>query len=105
MTTNLLHLINRAERGVLLPEEAQQLRDGIKALDAARRSAGGMQRALHEARADVVVLSATVRRIERMATEWDERLPASISKAVAVESLRMVVGPAQRALAGTADRP
>jgi hypothetical protein len=104
MTTTLLHLINRAERGVLLPEEAQQLRDGIKALDAARRSAGGMQRALHEARADAVVLSAVVRRVEQMATEWDERLPASISKAVAVESLRMAVGPARRALAGTADR-
>lgn len=49
---DLLHLIDRAERGSLLAEEAQQLRNGIRALDAARRSAGGLQRSLLSARAE-----------------------------------------------------
>ncbi|MEU6647700.1 hypothetical protein ABZ863_34985 [Saccharomonospora sp. NPDC046836] len=39
----LLHLVSRAERGALLPEEAQQLREAITAGAAARSSAGGMQ--------------------------------------------------------------
>lgn len=36
MIGDLLHLVDRAERGALLPGEAQQLRDGLRLLDAAR---------------------------------------------------------------------
>ncbi|WP_385618606.1 hypothetical protein PXH67_06400 [Streptomyces sp. P8-A8] len=49
---SLLHLIDRAERGSLLAEEAQQLRDGIRVLDAAWRAVGGLQRSLLSARAE-----------------------------------------------------
>ncbi|MFJ4847578.1 hypothetical protein [Streptomyces sp. NPDC088733] len=49
----LLALVNRAERGVLLAGEAVILRDALTALDAARRSAGGLQAALHTERARV----------------------------------------------------
>lgn len=49
----LLILADRAERGPLSAEEAAVLRAGIANLDAARRSAGGLQRALHEARAQL----------------------------------------------------
>ncbi|MEV7466183.1 hypothetical protein AB0O20_06660 [Streptomyces kronopolitis] len=47
----LLILVDRAERGPLSAEEVAVLRAGIANLDAARRSAGGLQRALHDARA------------------------------------------------------
>ncbi|MGA4875909.1 hypothetical protein [Streptomyces lydicamycinicus] len=49
----LLILADRAERGPLSAEEAAVLRTGIANLDAARRSAGGLQRALHDARAQL----------------------------------------------------
>jgi hypothetical protein len=39
----LLHLVDRAERGSLLAEEAVLLRAGIRDLAAARRSLGGVQ--------------------------------------------------------------
>ncbi|MEY9837416.1 hypothetical protein [Streptacidiphilus sp. EB103A] len=39
----LLHLVDRAETGSLLAEEAVMLRAGIRSLAAARRSLGGMQ--------------------------------------------------------------
>ncbi|MEC4016038.1 hypothetical protein [Streptomyces sp. H27-D2] len=46
----LLHLVDRARRGTILPPELDDLRAGIVALDAARRSAGGLQTALLTAR-------------------------------------------------------
>ncbi|WP_327223061.1 hypothetical protein OG229_02630 [Streptomyces platensis] len=52
-TEQLLILVDRAERGRLSAEEAAVLRAGIANLDAARRSAGGLQRALHDARAQL----------------------------------------------------
>lgn len=52
-TEQLLILADRAERGPLSAEEAAVLRTGIANLDAARRSAGGLQRALHDARAQL----------------------------------------------------
>lgn len=39
----LLHLVDRAEAGTLLADEAVLLRAGIRSLAAARRSLGGMQ--------------------------------------------------------------
>lgn len=44
---DLLHLVDRAEKGTLLAEEAVQLRRGLRewasALEQARRTAGGLQ--------------------------------------------------------------
>lgn len=39
----LLHLVDRAEAGTLLADEAVLLRAGIRSLAAARRSLGGLQ--------------------------------------------------------------
>jgi hypothetical protein len=39
----LLHLVDRAEGGTLLANEAVMLRAGIRSLAAARRSLGGLQ--------------------------------------------------------------
>lgn len=38
----LLHLVDRAEAGTLLADEAVLLREGIRSLAAARRSLGGL---------------------------------------------------------------
>ncbi|MDX2732846.1 hypothetical protein [Streptomyces sp. PA03-2a] len=71
---DLLHLIDRAERGSLLADEAQQLRDGIRALDAARRSAGGLQRSLLSARAERDELRAELDRVHLRACRTAESL-------------------------------
>lgn len=71
---DLLQLIDRAECGSLLAEEAQQLRDGIRALDAARRSAGGLQRSLLSARAERDQLRADLDRVQQAACRTAESL-------------------------------
>ncbi|MFF1843084.1 hypothetical protein ACFVW9_15225 [Streptomyces sp. NPDC058217] len=70
----LLPLIDRAECGSLLAEEAQQLRDGIRALDAVRRAAGGLLRALHSARAERNQLRADLDRVQQAACRTAENL-------------------------------
>jgi catalase (peroxidase I) len=45
-TAQLLILVDRAEKGRLTADEVTVLRAGIASLDAARRSAGGLQAAL-----------------------------------------------------------
>jgi hypothetical protein len=52
----LLHLVDRAERGSLLAEEAVLLREGIRKLAAARRSAGGTQAKLARVQAELRTL-------------------------------------------------
>lgn len=51
-TAQLLILVDRAEKGRLTADEATVLRVGIASLDAARRSAGGLQAALRTIRAE-----------------------------------------------------
>jgi hypothetical protein len=71
---DLLQLIDRAECGSLHAEEAQQLRDGIRALDAARRSAGGLQRSLLSARAERDQLRTDLDRVQQAACRTAENL-------------------------------
>lgn len=47
---DLLHLVDRAERGTLLADEATLLRAGIRRLAAARRSLGGKEAELRRLR-------------------------------------------------------
>lgn len=76
----LLLIVDRAERGVILAQEAQQLRDGVRSLMAA------------------------MDRLDRMATAWELRLPDQISTATATYCIHNITGPfvpAQRPAAAT----
>ncbi|MGW3821844.1 hypothetical protein ACWEAF_05920 [Streptomyces sp. NPDC005071] len=72
---SLLHLVDRAERGSLLAEEAQQLRNGIRAL-------GGRGQEMEELRADLnrvqqracsvaEALRLNSQRLEQVLADWE----------------------------------
>lgn len=56
----LLHLVDRARRGVALAAELDDLQAGITALEAARRSNGGMQQRMHTMRQQLAAVEALV---------------------------------------------
>lgn len=65
----LLLIVDRAERGVILPQEAQQLRDTVR------------------------TLMAAMDRLDQMATAWELRLPDQISTATATYCIHNITGP------------
>ncbi|MEU6342182.1 hypothetical protein ABZ883_14720 [Streptomyces sp. NPDC046977] len=85
----LLDLVTRAERGALLPDEAALLRTAIQAGAEARRSAGGLQRALQTER-------ARVRELEHAA-----RLVAAVAEIVEANGLWWAADSVRRALTGS----
>ena len=60
---DLLHLVDRAEKGTLLAEEALQLRAGLRewasALEQARRTTGGLQAEVRRLRGQNGAVSAS----------------------------------------------
>jgi hypothetical protein len=94
--TQLLHLVDRARRGVILPPELDDLHGGIVALDAARRSAGGLQRSLHDARAERDKAQATLAAVREVANRlggpWHGTLLAVIDAPDPAEALRAMTG-------------
>jgi hypothetical protein len=88
----LLNLANRAEyKGGLTAAEATRLREGLRAGDAARRSAGGLQRALKNERAQVRELEAAA------------RLVAATAEVIEANGLTWAADSVRRALTGSLD--
>lgn len=79
----VLNLVSRTERGPLQLAEAARLREGLAALDAARRSAGGTQRALTIAKGHCASLEAEVLKLRALlevlleAPDVDGRTPVT----------------------------
>lgn len=93
-TTVLLDLARSAETRTLRRDESRKLREGIQALDTARRSTAGLHTALHHADRDRVVLSATIRRINNLVHAWQAQRPSTATTDAAIDSIRDALKPA-----------